>query len=210
MTNTQKAQRIFDTVEELLRSAEYGLDDMLRSSSPRALHGLKTLIVFGRAVTNVLDNLKSIWPGYHRWSQKFKGEMEADPLMKYFYKLRSVILKKASHQIGVIFEVKEVDLPGDLLGIGSPPSNALGAFIGGSGLGWVLKNPDGSLERHYVDLPPERVSMSLVLPDPPSCHLGENISDTSAANLARKYLDYLKSMVESAKNQFNRESQMVQ
>jgi len=206
MTNTQEAQRIFNTVEEMLESTKYGFEDLVTRSSPKAFHGLKTLIVFGRAVTNVLQNLRPIWPGFDSWYKRYREEMEADQLMKYFYKLRSVILKQASHQIGIVFHMKEVDMPGDLLGLGAPPPNASGAFSG-SGMGWIVPHPDGSIERRYVDLPPDKVSMNLVLPDPPKYHLNEKINDTSAPNLAGKYVEYLQKTVESAKRQFNREIQ---
>jgi hypothetical protein len=83
---------IFKNAQETLKSAEFGLQDLIKGPPERKLSGLRNLVVFGRAVTNVLQGLKSTEPEFEAWYQKYVDEMESDPLMKYFYKLRSLTL----------------------------------------------------------------------------------------------------------------------
>jgi hypothetical protein len=62
--------------------------------------GLRNLIVFGRAVTNILQNLRSVVGAktFDEWYMPLQEEMRDDELLKYFYELRTEILKEGSLQ----------------------------------------------------------------------------------------------------------------
>ncbi|HDD44713.1 MAG TPA: hypothetical protein ENG63_07635 [Candidatus Desulfofervidus auxilii] len=85
---------IIRSAEETLKTAEQGLEDLIKGPPERKLSGLRNLIVFGRAVTNVLQNLRSIESDFDAWYERYREEMKNAPLMRYFYKLRSKILKE--------------------------------------------------------------------------------------------------------------------
>ena len=62
--------------------------------------------VFGRAVTNVLQHLRSFDPydegAFDRWYEPWVTEMRTDPLLRYFYELRSAFLKDITPTITVM------------------------------------------------------------------------------------------------------------
>jgi hypothetical protein len=61
--------------------------------TPGVTH-IKHIAVYGRATTNVLQNLRGVVAGFDEWYAPIREWMEGDPLMKYFYKLRTRILKE--------------------------------------------------------------------------------------------------------------------
>jgi hypothetical protein len=69
----------------------------------RTLLGLFAVVVFGRAVTNALQNLRTFdRQAFDEWYGPWKQEMEEDPLLRWFYKLRSDILKGIVPLIGFV------------------------------------------------------------------------------------------------------------
>ncbi|OAQ20169.1 hypothetical protein TDIS_1671 [Thermosulfurimonas dismutans] len=124
--------------------------------------------------------------------------------MKYFYKLRSKILKEGLLETSTRIYIRQLQIPEDLTRFGPPPPNAKGFFIGDKlgGSGWEVQLPDGSIEKYYVELPQDIGFVSLHFPDAPKCHLGQEINDTSIPNLAKLYIDYLRHLVMAAKEKF--------
>jgi len=132
--------------------------------------------------------------------------MRFDPLLKYFYKLRSVILKKGILKTSVHVFIRRLELPYDLSRFGPPPPFAKGFFIGDQlgGSGWEVELPDGSKMKYYVELPSDIGSVSLHFPRPPSQHLGKKIGGYSIEKLSALYIEYLRKMVREAKIKFER------
>lgn len=195
---------IIRNAEETLKTAEQGLEDLIKGPPERKLSGLRNLIVFGRAVTNILQNLRSIEPDFDAWYERYRKEMRNDPLMRYFYKLRSKILKEGLLETSTHTYIRQLRIPEDLTRFGPPPPNAKGFFIGNNlgGSGWEVQLPDGSIERYYVELPYDIGSVSLHFPDAPKYHLGQEINDTSTPSLAKLYIFYLRQLVTAAKERF--------
>jgi len=206
MSTPKKANTsdILRRVEETLKTAEFGLDDLINGPPERKLAGLRNLVVFGRAVTNVLQKLRSVEPEFDSWYEKYREEMKNDPLMKYFYDLRSKILKEGLLETSTQVYIRNFRVPDDLARFEPRPPNAVGFFIGDhlGGSGWEIQFPDGSVEKNYVELPIDIGSVSLHFPDPPKYHLGKELEDTSISNLARLYIDYLRKLVADAKERF--------
>jgi hypothetical protein len=195
-------EEILKKAEGILAVAKLGLDNFIKGPKQNRFAGLMNVVVFGRAVTNVLQNLRSICPDYFdHWYQKYKEEMAADELLKYFYDLRSKILKEGEMPVSVCVKIERLEFPQDLSKLGSPPPYAVGSFIGDNfgGSGWLIQLPDGSTESYYVELPQDIGSVSMYFPNPPRTHLGKEIGNDSIENISRLYIDYLSSLVESAK-----------
>lgn len=205
MHSKKSTQDILSCLQDTIYTAECGYKMLVNGKPPERLAGLRDLVVFGRAVTNVLQKLKSTEPDFDTWYSKYRPEMKSDPLMKYFYKLRSEILKEGQLQLVTIAYLKKMRLPTDFQRFGPPPPNAKAFFIGDKfgGTGWEIQLPDGSIEKYYVELPSDIGIVNLRFPDPPENHLGKRIMDNSIESLSRQYLDYLQQIVKEAKTKFS-------
>ncbi len=142
-----------------LRTAELALEDLDRApNNERRVAALRNVIVMGRSVTNVLQNLRSKAQGFDAWYTPWRQQMSQDPLMKYIYNLRSEILKEGKDRtvrnVHIISFRPSVDLP-------PTPPNARGFFIGdeNNGTGWEVQLEDGTIQKIYVELPADQVRL---------------------------------------------------
>jgi hypothetical protein len=203
MKATSTTKEILFDLEETLKTAKYGLDDLLEGVPNRKFSGLRNLVVFGRAVTNVLQKLRSTEPDFDTWYKPFQEEMKNDPLMKHFYKIRSEILKegklKVYRRVSFTFSEK------NMARFGAPPKGWTSFFVADQygGSGWKVKLPDGTIEKFYVSMPSDICEITTYFYEPPQEHLGTNLNDTSIENLSSYYYEYLKSLVEKAKIKYN-------
>jgi hypothetical protein len=198
------SSEILARVKDTLATAKYGLRDAMGSAADRRLGGLRNLVVFGRAVTNVLQGLRSTEPTFDAWYARFVKEMEGDPLLKYFYRIRSEILKKGVLGTGSSAYIKSFSYPEDLYRLGPPPPGAKGFFMGdqAGGSGWEIVGPDGQIEKLYVDIPGDIAQFTVLLPDAPLMHLGRDLADRRIETLASAYFEYLDQLVGSAERAF--------
>jgi hypothetical protein len=167
--------------------------------------GLRNLAVYGHATTQALQNLRSVNSDFDAWYEPIRNEMKGDPLMKYFWDLRSRILKEGT--VGTSGMSGQLTFDSDSLKplLQNPPPGATGFFIGDDlgGSGWDIELPDGTTQQYYVDLPSEiTVEHNFLFEEPPTIHNGEAIEDTSAQGLSRLYVDAVRSIVEQAKARF--------
>jgi len=189
--------------QETLSTARFGLEDIKRTPE-RRLAGLRNLMVFGRAVTNIFQNLRSIESNFDDWYTPLRKEIERDPLMRYFYTLRSEILKQGSLSVGTYAYIRSFQYPQDLKKLGPPPPNAKSFFIGDQlgGSGWEVVVENGSVEMYYVDLPGDIGQAGLHLPEAPEEHLGQKLKNKDVGYLGELYLRYLEKLIQNAKQVF--------
>jgi hypothetical protein len=192
--------------DKMLQVCRLGLSDFLAMHQPeRKTPGLYNLVVYGRAVTNVLQTIRTFRSDeFDAWYEPIQSAMSADPLMRYFYKLRSSILKEGlipSTQNSISIDYLNTD---DVARLPRPPYAAaffIGDQLGGSG--WELHLPDGTVEKYYIALPPEwGVRAWSQVPNPPSMHKGAAVADTSLEALAQLYVAYLEDIVRQAHERF--------
>ena len=195
---------ILARVEQTLVAARAGYDDAVGKNPKRRVPGLWNLVVFGRAVTNVLQNLRSTEREFDEWYRPREAEMRADPLLKYLYDRRSEILKEGAARTGVSVLIKEFSFPADMAKFGPAPPNARGFVIGDpiGGTGWEVELPDGNIEKYYVELPDEIGEVELLLADAPTQHLGVELPDRRLQTICAAYLTYLERLVRAAKERF--------
>ena len=196
---------IIKNAGETLSTVRLGLD-LIRTGQPdNRMAGLRNLVVFGRAVTNVLQNLRSTEPTFDEWYAPFVEEMRSDPLLKHFYELRTEILKVGSTGTAVSTYISSFSPARDLPKFGPPPPGATSFFIGDrlGGTGWEVRQADGSVEQYYVALPGEIGAVRVHLASPPRSHLGQVLNDTTIEELSEKYFKYLESLVSSARRKFH-------
>ncbi len=194
---------ILSNAKQTLATANLGLQLMGTGTPDQRMAGLRNLVVFGRAVTNVLQNLRSTEPTFDQWYAPVVAEMRADPLLKYFYDLRSKILKQGSTSTTVHVHINTFSSR-DITRFGNPPPGAAAFFIGDplGGTGWEVPQPDGTAERYYVELPGDIGSVQVHLADAPSTHLGLPLPDSNVERLSELYLDYLEGLLAKAVARF--------
>lgn len=155
MSTKPSVEAILRATDETLQSAEWGLADLLGQDPRRRMSGLRNLVVFGRAVTNALQNLRTaVGPDrFDAWYSARQEEMRTDELMRYFYVLRSQILKEGS--VGEVRMSLSMSATGtELMTVmqQKPPPGAKGFFIGDhlGGSGWHVELPDGTTTTYFL------------------------------------------------------------
>jgi len=194
---------ILHQAQDTLFTAKLGLDN-INSDEPKVrIVGIWNLIVFGRAVTNVLQNLRGLTPEFEQWYKPYKEKMQADPLMKFFYKQRSEILKEG--KLDVHSSVRLSGNPMLLLQKYPKPPHAKSFFIGDQigGTGWEVEMSDGTIEKYYIELPNQiqglNIDVAIHFADLP-----EELRDIPAPKLCKQYYDYLEQMVADANRKFEK------
>jgi hypothetical protein len=185
-----------NAAEEHLAIARLGLKDM--DQSTRARSGLYNAVVFGRAVTFALQNMKNQVDGFDEWYAVIQAELKSDELMRFFHNLRTEIEKTAKRQTGGYVNIAAFTQE-QLVQLPRPPG-AEAFFMGDAtgGSGWKIKMPDGTTEKYYVDLPSSwQVQTGLVLPNAPLQY-----QTTDARKLVGMYLDKMATIVQRAKSKF--------
>jgi hypothetical protein len=195
----RSATEIIHEAEELLQTARFGLDDM-RKAPPRAKAGLRNVIVFGRAVTFALQNLRDTVPDFEAWYHAQQSAMRANSVMRYFSNLRTQIEKQAASLPVEKRLVIHSFNTADIHRFYPKPPNATDLIIGDQygGTGWKIRTVAGE-EMYYVDLPPDIGRSDLILVGAPALEGAEN---TSAADLAQNYLDQIAMLVRDARDRF--------
>lgn len=191
-------------VEATLQTARHGLDDLLAMQRDRRMTGLRNLIVFGRSVTFVLQNLRSaVTAGeFDEWYTPRQEAMKASPLMRYFVDARNALEKQGKLSVSTSGHINSFST-GDMRKFGRPPPNAGTFFMGDQlgGTGWTVELPDGSTLKYYVELPESVGVFKQQFSDFPVAKAPE-LADKSVDDLCRTYLSELAQLVADARNRF--------
>ena len=192
-------QTILREAEDTLFTAQLGLE-LVKGKEPKArIAGLRNLVVFGRAVTNVLQNLRStVGDSFDQWYQPKVEEMANDQVLKYFYKLRSQILKQ-----GTVTTSSSMFLSGNpmtLMQRYQAPPGAKGFFMGDNlgGCGWEVEIDEGVTEKYYVDVPENIEGLDMKI----DVHLLDapaELKERNIQELGEHYMRYLSELVKEAK-----------
>jgi hypothetical protein len=202
------ANSVLRDANETLEAARCGLADLTGPDARRYMPGLRAVVTFGRAVTNVLQNLRGVVgkQDFDEWYLPLQDEMQQDALLRFFYLLRTEVLKKGTLQVSMSGKFDWAEY-GDMQSLmQNPPAGARSFFIeGGQRGGWRVELPDGTIGTYYVDLPDHvrrTVTEGFHFADPPLTHLGKPLQDTSVAALARVYVAYLENLLAQATARF--------
>ncbi len=185
-----------------LRRAQIAFEELRRAQDgEHRVAAMCNFVVYGRAVTNVLQNLRSVARGFDAWYAPWRTEMERDPLLKYLYKLRSDVLKEGKEGTAHSLYISSLRIPED---VPPAPPNARGFFIGDhyGGIGWEVQLEDGTVEKVYVALPQHKARSWSSFVGIPREHLGSPVRDDSLKNVCHLYVRYLQRLVQAAKREF--------
>jgi hypothetical protein len=145
---------------------------------------------------------------FDEWYAPYREAMAADDLMRYFVRLRNEILKEGPPApTGGAMYIEHLHGSEITALMSNPPLGAKSFFMGDAlgGSGWEVELPDGTTTKYYVRLPDSmRVTVSILLPDPPTAHNGKplELKDRSIAALCRLYVAYLEGIVAEAEQHF--------
>ncbi|WP_158968046.1 hypothetical protein [Paraglaciecola sp. L3A3] len=201
MVSIKEIEAIIKKAEETLKTAQFGFEDL--SDKKRRTSGLRNLIVFGRSVTFVIQNLKTPVgeKEFSTWYLPIQESLKSDVLMKYFVTLRNEILKQGKLPISTSTRVNIN--PGNMSKLGNPPPGAKSFFIGDQlgGSGWVIELPDGTTENYYVELPTSMADVRQHFSELPVPEDHE-LKHKPIEELCENYLGKLESIIDNAREAF--------
>jgi hypothetical protein len=94
---------VFTRAHTMLRMVRLGIVQMESGDHDNRTFGLMAVAVFGRALTNVVQNLRTFdEAAFNEWYAPWEKEMRGDPLSRYFYGLRTDVLKGITPSISVV------------------------------------------------------------------------------------------------------------
>lgn len=217
-----KKRKIFENLRRAIKRLEIMGKELDNPSSGQHRKLISQIIIDGRAITNILQNLRSKVPNFDEWYQPYVNEMRNDDLLRFLYKVRSAILKEGDDYIismegrldsrkhflsisdkGIEIQIRQPNghFRHELI---PKPKNAKYAFMLDSegGCGWVVENEDGTESKKYVEVPADICRASFKFREAPSSHRGKNIKDLRAEEMVKLYISYLREMVYDALNTF--------
>ena len=96
----------------MLRMVKQGLSDMRETEQDRILLGFLGVVVFGRSMTLVMQNLRRHGQEeFDSWYTPWQVEMKGDPLMRYFHNLRTMVIHHDAPAIGILLSGFGVTAP---------------------------------------------------------------------------------------------------
>ena len=195
-------EAIIRRAEETLETAMHGFGNLISSNKTHRFIGLRNLIVFGRSVTFVLQNLRSvIKEDFDSWYKQEQEKMRKDPLMRYFVEARNILEKEGELNIALRGRVHFSD--DDIRKLGPGPPGTIAFFIGDKygGTGWEVEMPDGITEKYYIELPPEMGEMKQCFSNFPESEAPE-FKDKPVEELCEIYLKRLELLLAGARERF--------
>jgi hypothetical protein len=199
-SHKESAKDVLKGAEEMLYMAFLGLD-IIRGNDARAkMAGLRNVAVFGRAFINVLESLRLMEPLFDEWYVSY-DVMKRDPLMRYFYKLRTKILEAGELHIPFTMTLKGD--PTEVFRYFKQPPRARSVFTGDTtgGSGWEIETEAGPTKKFYVQMPASLPALSL----DSKIHLvgaPAELQDLPAVIVCERYLHKLSNLMATAKSRF--------
>jgi len=208
-SNKKNTTQVLINAEQVLFLAQNGLEDVKSTEPKKRKGGIYNVATWGRSVTNVLQNLRSTEILFDEWYKPYQEEMKNDSLLRFFYKLRSEVLKEGNVKLSRSAKVNSFNLPVDFQRIERPhiePPLELCGFIIGDEIGgncWEIKLPDGSIQKYYIALPSDIGESQINFNTPPTSHLGKDCRSSSIYELCHMYVEYMANLVKDAKSKFS-------
>ena len=196
-------EQILQRTEDTLSTAKHGYQDLVSGDKARRFTGLRNLIVFGRSVTFVLQNLRST-VGKERFDTWYEPEqelMKADPVLKYFVKLRNDLEKQGKLPVSTSVNIN--NFSSSSLDKYKKPPGTVGFFIGDQmgGSGFEIELPDGSKEKYYVELPTDVASVSQHFNEFPAPE-DDELKNKTIEELSGYFISKLESLLNNAREEF--------
>jgi hypothetical protein len=103
MTSLLAANQTVTRAGTMLRMVQQGLRDIRDTDQDRILLGFLGVVVFGRSMSLVMQNLRTHdQDAFDSWYAPWQAEMKDDPLMRYFNDLRTRVIHHDAPAIGIL------------------------------------------------------------------------------------------------------------
>ncbi|SFC65433.1 hypothetical protein SAMN05444422_11352 [Halobiforma haloterrestris] len=196
--------QILDEAEYNLKAAYAGFKQYQSADGEQKLIGLRNAVSFGRSVTFVLQRLRGKTnKDFDSWYTERQEVLKSDEVAQKMDDLRNRILKGSDGpDISNYTKVNRLNTA-ELSRIMPPWADS--AFIGDQygGSGFKVEQPDGSVEKFYIELPDEIDVETGLYIDDNSDDVHEEIVD--AEEELQYYLKLLGEIVRDAKAEFGEE-----
>lgn len=193
----KRAQQVLDT-------AFFGLKVLKRGDPSERSAGLRNVLVFGRSVTFVIQNLRSIVgeSRFNNWYAPFQDEMRADPLMRYFVDARNNLEKQGRLDVAVSGTVHSFN-GYDLERLEKPPFESTSFFMGdqNGGSGWEMDLGGGESVKYYISIPKSIGEFRQVFHSLPD-NIPQELRELSTDELCTIYLEKLSKLLTATKKEF--------
>ena len=202
-TEFKKVLEIIKGADETLMTARAGVEQARSLQPMKRRIGLRNAVVFGRQVSWILQNLKSVVDDFDSWYEPWQDRMKNDPACVYLKNLRNEIEKQGKMQTAVATHVKHLDY-GMLMSLvaKTKPPGATSFFVGDpyGGSGWVVPLPTGESEKFYIELPNVpgvELSIEIRFANAP-----KEIQEMPAVDVCNNYISFLTELIADAKRVF--------
>lgn len=196
MAEAKNVDHALARANDLLRAARYGVTILRDAPGPDKIVGVFNVAVFGRSVTFALQNLRTVvGDDFDNWYRDVQAEMQSSDLCRYMLELRNEILKEGTPQTRITQHMGTLTMTtsGEVVSYEPPEGGvpSLSAKSDGEGGVIVALIPSAEAPRAYE------------IGEPPTTHLGLDISGESFESLAAIYCDYLEQILERATAHFS-------
>lgn len=202
--DTESAALAINRAEQVLDTAYFGLKILESGDPSERSAGLRNVLVFGRSVTFVIQNLKSIVgeDRFNAWYSPLQEKMRSDPLMRYFVDARNNLEKQGRLDVSVSVAIHNFN-SNNLAKLEKPPFQANSFFMGDStgGSGWIMDLGGGESIKYYINIPRSMGEVKQVFHSLPD-NMPAELKGLSVEELSSIYLGKLKELLVAAKKEF--------
>jgi hypothetical protein len=211
MTQDDKAKRqraevvyVFKRIEDTIEMAELALEDWCGEDQDKRIPGLKTFLVQSRAITNVLENLRSKVEDFDAWYKPTAIRMRADEHMHYLYKLRSEILKTGVTPVAFSIEPRPplARVQMDTRFLEPPPFPGALWVLSEVGPRWEGMSETGDFMRAWSTVPEQWGLSWQTFGDLPNLQVPDSLKRASITETCEAHLFALCTIVDEAYEQF--------
>lgn len=190
--------------QEVLDTAFFGLRALKKSDPENKSAGLRNVLVFGRSVTFVIQNLRSIVGDgkFDLWYEPKREQMRADPLMKYFVEARNNLEKQGRLDVTTRGMIREFNGQ-SMAQLERPPFAASSFFMGDETgcSGWEMDLGGGEKIKYYISIPQSVGEFQQVFHGLPE-NIPEELRKMSVVELCEIYLVRLQELMDDARREF--------
>jgi len=190
--------------QEVLDTAFFGLRGLKKNDPENKSAGLRNVLVFGRSVTFVIQNLRSIVGDgkFDLWYEPKREQMRADPLMKYFVEARNNLEKQGRLDVTTRGMIREFN-GRSMAQLERPPFAASSFFMGDETgcSGWEMDLGGGEKIKYYISIPQSIGEFQQVFHGLPE-NIPEELRKMSVVELCEIYLGRLQELMDDAKREF--------
>lgn len=210
MTNPEVAS-VFGKIDSTFRVLSLALDMMASHHGGQKDMGLRNVLILGRSVTFILQNLRGKVEDFERFYEPIESRLRQSELMGFFKDARNHLEKRGDVPRSVMVKIDRLDPMSFEKLTHSRPPDATRYFIGDAlgGSGWEIPSPDGDYIKLYVELP-ETVGSVQVMSGGELLDKYPSIKGRELHELAQEYVDNLRDIVHEARKCFLGDDQYQQ